>query len=286
MTMTGYTDANGNGAYDYGEIYQLPAEGTQKAFISEQRDEDSWEGFINVPFTAWDVQDPANPRQLNVVVRDRDGNGQWDITGGEINYNYVYIVSTDYDPTGQLHLPTGAGGPGFFGADGGASQPILWVLWLGDRGRDCGLYGADVVLTLVPNFVITVNDVYSYTAPAPNTEVDLQKISAKKVSVFPNPYYAFNPAEFSRLSRFVTFTNLPPTATIRIFNLAGQLVARVDKDDTSQFVRWDLLNFDGLPVASGMYIAHVTMTLPADGSEATKILKLAVILEEEVLDVY
>jgi hypothetical protein len=286
VTMTGYDDADGNGEYDYGETYYMPAEGTQKAFFNQQRDENNWLGFFDVPFTVWDISDEANPRQLNVVVRDWDGNGQWDITGGDINYNYVYIADTDYDPTGQIHLPTSQGGPGFFGTNSGDDAPILWVLWLGDRGHPVGLYGADVVLTLIPNFVITTSDVYEFISPAPDTGVELEKYSAENVGVYPNPYYAFNPAELTRLSRFVTFNNLPPEAKIRIFNLAGHLVRVIEKDNTSQFQRWDLLNNDGLPVASGMYIAHLTMTMPTDGSEVTKVLKLAVIQEQEVLDVY
>ncbi|NUO84334.1 T9SS type A sorting domain-containing protein, partial [candidate division KSB1 bacterium] len=110
----------------------------------------------------------------------------------------------------------------------------------------------------------------------------LAQASAKNVGVFPNPYFAFNPQETTRLSRFVTFNNLPETATIRIFNLAGQLVARLDKSDASQFIRWNLLNLSNLPVASGMYIAHVDM--PALG--ATKVLKLAIIQEGEVLETF
>jgi len=38
-------------------------------------------------------------------------------------------------------------------------------------------------------------------------------------------------------------------------------------------------------VASGMYIAHIEANLPS-GTTATKVLKLAVIQEQEVLDIY
>ncbi|NUM78016.1 T9SS type A sorting domain-containing protein, partial [candidate division KSB1 bacterium] len=111
---------------------------------------------------------------------------------------------------------------------------------------------------------------------------DLALASAKTIGVFPNPYYAFNPQETSRLSRFVTFNNLPPNSpvTIRIFNLAGQLVNRIEKNDASQFARWNLLNFSNLPVASGMYIAHIE--IPELGH--AQVLKLAVIQEGEVLE--
>jgi hypothetical protein len=138
------------------------------------------------------------------------------------------------------------------------------------------------LVTTKPN---TPTDVFSFTSIAPTTGPELEKFSAEIVGVFPNPYYAFNPAELSRLSRFVTFNNLPPKATIRIFNLAGNLVALLEKDDPSQFHRWDLLNHDGLPVASGMYVIYIEMDLPS-GGEATKILKLGIIQEKEVLDVY
>jgi hypothetical protein len=104
--------------------------------------------------------------------------------------------------------------------------------------------------------------------------------------VFPNPYYAFNAAETNRFARFVTFNNLPPKATIRIFNLAGQLVRRLDKDDTSQFLRWDLANQANFPVASGIYVAHLEMTLPTDNSMVTKVLKVAIIQEQEILNSY
>jgi hypothetical protein len=63
-------------------------------------------------------------------------------------------------------------------------------------------------------------------------------------------------------------------------------VRTIEKDNASEFQRWDLLNHDGLPVASGMYIAHIEVTLPTDGSTAEKILKFAIIQEQEVLDVY
>jgi hypothetical protein len=109
-------------------------------------------------------------------------------------------------------------------------------------------------------------------------DVALAKEDIGKVGVFPNPYYAYNPLERSRTARFVTFNKLPSQATIRIFNLAGQLVRTLNKDDATQFIQWDLANEDNFPVASGMYVVHVDM--PAIG--ATKVVKLAIIQEQEV----
>lgn len=135
------------------------------------------------------------------------------------------------------------------------------------------------IITTKPN---TVEDSYTFSTPAADKSLALSQASANTVGVFPNPYFAFNPQETSRLSRFVTFNNLPEKATVRIFNLAGQMIAKLDKSDGTQFLRWNLLNLSNLPVASGMYIAHVDM--PEVG--VVKVLKLAVIQEGEVLETF
>lgn len=135
------------------------------------------------------------------------------------------------------------------------------------------------ILTTKPN---TTGDAFEFTTEAPTRNNELALASADNIGVFPNPYYAFNSLETNRLSPFVTFNNLPERATVRIFNLAGQLVRKIEKNDDSQFLRWDMQNFSKLPVASGMYIAHVE--LPDVG--VNKVLKLAIIIEDQVLDVY
>jgi hypothetical protein len=135
------------------------------------------------------------------------------------------------------------------------------------------------IITTKPN---SVNDVFTVVAPANTFDLAAAKVDAGNVGVFPNPYYAFNPNEISRLVKFVTFNRLPAKAKLRIFNLAGQLVRTMDKDDPTQFITWDLNNQDNFPVASGMYIVHVDM--PTLG--ATKILKVAIIQEQEVPRVF
>ena len=104
-----------------------------------------------------------------------------------------------------------------------------------------------------------------------------------KINVYPNPYYGFHELEPSRYDKFISFNHLPAKATLRIFNLGGQMVRIITKTEaTGQFVRWDLLNQNGFPVASGIYIVHIDM--PDLG--ATKILKLALVQEEQILRNY
>lgn len=158
-----------------------------------------------------------------------------------------------------------------------SETPMMYfATW--NRRNDASFHAGDEFLILA-NHINTPANVFEFTSPAnivDNTE--LARTDANNIHVFPNPYYAFNPNEISRTSRFVTFNGLPQRATIRIFNLAGQLVRTLHKDDASQFMNWDLANADNFPVASGIYIVHVEM--PDLGT--SKILKAAIIQEEEV----
>lgn len=162
--------------------------------------------------------------------------------------------------------------------------PVMY--WLGVQRRGGNNFSAGDEFLILANHVNTPNDVFRYTLPKVERTAALDRASADRVGVYPNPYYGFNPAETNRLVRFVTFNNLPQVATVRIFNLAGQLVRVLEKNSPSQFLQWDLNNHNNFPVASGMYLAHIEMTLPNDGSKVTKILKLAIIQEQEVVDVF
>jgi len=78
-----------------------------------------------------------------------------------------------------------------------------------------------------------------------------------RVAVVPNPYRAAEAWDQPGGSE-LHFVNLPPKATIKIYTVAGDLVAELVHDDVvSDFKRWDLKNKDGRDVASGVYIYRV-----------------------------
>lgn len=162
----------------------------------------------------------------------------------------------------------------------------MYALWPTNRSGTAGFAGiADgQVFTIIPNFANTDADEFTFNtaAYAPAKNQAAVTASLDRINVYPNPYYGVNPLETNRFQRFVTFNNLPAKAKVRIFNLAGQLVRVLDKDDNSQFLQWNLLNFYNVPVASGMYIAH--LDFPALGK--SKVLKLSIIQEQEVFDSY
>jgi hypothetical protein len=160
------------------------------------------------------------------------------------------------------------------------------MMWMGTpnrRGDDIAFQAGDEFLILA-NKINSPNDVFTFTAPAVVNDPALAKQDISQVNVFPNPYYGVNSEEVNKYQRFVTFNHLPDVATIRIFTLAGVLVRTIRHEPVngtgSQFERWDLANESGLPVGSGLFLAHIEM--PNLG--ATKILKLAIVHEQQVLD--
>jgi hypothetical protein len=119
--------------------------------------------------------------------------------------------------------------------------------------------------------------VFSPTAPTSGGDITADMIDM--INVFPNPYYGFQALETTRRGKYVRFNHLPQKADIRIFNMGGVMVRKIEKDDDTQNADWDLTNQYSLPVASGIYIAHID--LPDVGKE--KILKIALIQEEQIL---
>ena len=69
-------------------------------------------------------------------------------------------------------------------------------------------------------------------------------------------------------------------ATLEIYNLSGELVRTVAKDNlVDAFVVWDVMTERGLPPASGLYIYRIIV--PGVG---TRVGKLALFTEEERLE--
>ena len=233
---------------------------------------DSTGAFLQrVPFEIWDVEDPDNPRQLNAVFYDRGADGSRD--DGSVVYHqtynmpgrdYITIVHTDYDPT-KIHELT--------------DENTTWVYFFLQGGASVWSTG-DVIKITIGNTVVAGEDEFEFSVTAEAYSEALAKENIGKINVFPNPYFGVNSAETSRYSHFVTFSHLPPKANIRIFDMSGTLVRTIEKDEPSQFTRWDLQNQNQLPVASGMYIAHIELP----GTGMSRILKLAVIQEQQFLE--
>ena len=142
----------------------------------------------------------------------------------------------------------------------GSSARVMYYITWARRGAvpfSPGTGGEDE-FAINGNKAITKTDVFTFTSPSVTlNNLDLALQEVEKINVFPNPYYGSNPREVNKYQRFVTFSHLPQKATLRIFNLAGQLVRAFQKDSPSQFTTWDLVNDSSFPVASGIiYSSH------------------------------
>lgn len=252
-------------------------------------------GYGKFPGRVYDITDPlGQPKQVNVAIVEQNGSTaqdlKWDPTTSNGDREYLAILSSDYDGNqpdtlGRKHINYTS-----VRLNSGALD-IVFELWatLINPGP---LFHEGDVMTINANIPPVLSPSTSpaadlYVINTQGLEYQLSNVNAakaevEKINVFPNPYYGLNARETNRLNKYVTFNHLPQRATIRIFNLAGISVVNIPKDDATQFARWNLRNANNLPVASGIYIVYVDM--PDLGK--SKILKLAIIQEEQILPTY
>jgi len=127
--------------------------------------------------------------------------------------------------------------------------------------------GDQVDMTQSVNF--TNEDVFEFTIDASanvaSEDADLARERLADIRVVPNPYIVTNIAEQRptpvrpQQERQLHFINLPAQSTIRIFNVAGQLVQTLQVNNSIEngLYVWDMLTKDNLDLAYGIYIYHV-----------------------------
>jgi len=272
------------------------------------------EGFVDVPFTAWMVDENYGiNKQLAVgFLEQRTGlngtpDGIWDPgTNVSISGEFIFIFDADYDPNGNQLVYTGnypasqtvwARLRGYdIPADASATEEertiakspyfnILYMLGVQKRNNEEFFQTGDKIIIPVGKYPFTTADVFQFTTRAGGALTDAEERNLwEKVNVYPNPllgyntlsnYYSNTPDE-----PFVTFINLPEDIAIKIYSLSGTLLRTLTTDDkdspTSPFLRWNLQNESDLRVASGMYLAIVTSPKYGD-----KVLKFAIIMPQK-----
>jgi hypothetical protein len=235
-----------------------------------------------VPFSAWDMETDPPTRlavghfENNVTNGLVDGR-YWprdasDAIDNTVAREFCFIFNEPYSTTPN---------PAFeVNLSNNHSLPMMWVMVCARRNANPWAAGDEFLITA--NKINTSTDVYGYSSSGLNPTVNnltLQKTQVERIMAVPNPYFGTNDYEQNQFNRIIRFTNLPNECKIRIFNLQGSLVRTLDKSNSSTTIDWDLLNFNELPVASGMYIVYIDM--PGVG---TKVLKVAVIMAQERLD--
>lgn len=274
------------------------------------------EGFVDVPFTAWMVDEKYNvEKQLAVgFLEKRSGSpnngtpdGVWDPgTSVTISGEFIFIFDADYDPTGSQQVYKGnypAGQTVWAKLRGYdipldasatdeerriAKSPYFNVMYvLGVQKLDNAIFyqTGDKFVIPVGKYPYTEEDVFQFSTKKSGALTDSEERNLwEKVNVFPNPLFGYNTLSnyYSNTpdEPFVTFTNLPEEVTVKIYALSGTLLRTLTTDDkdspTSPFLRWNLQNESELRVASGMYLAIVSS--PKYGE---RVLKFAIIMPQK-----
>jgi len=237
---------------------------------------------ILLPFEVWSIEED---RQINAVFYQAAGSKPVYEADPDFSGSYNFIKNFFIVPVYESY--TGIGMSDYY-----SNTQMGWMLKFDKTNTSFesgNIFRVSFVNPLFPGV-----DTYAIDAAGSMaTSGDDLSAQLEAVNVFPNPYFGQNPEERNQLNRFVYFTNLGVgKTTIRIFTISGDLIRVIEKSIDSENsadrrVQWDLRNSFDIPVASGMYIAH--LSLGDDQNESSigeKVMKLAVFMPEERLDVY
>lgn len=247
-------------------------------------------GFHQIPFQAWDV---INNVQLDVGFVERgvvaaDGtlldasqqvntfDSTWVLPPDDLDLGgreYVVVYNRPYSDTEKPELAV----DGFI-ASGVA--PLLYAMWVHLRSATSVIDPGDRFQFVWAN-PATDNDEFVFdTSPLVRGNTALAATGLERIRVVPNPYYTRSRYQLSQFNKIVRFINMPENATVRIFNLSGQLVRTIRKTDpNTSILEWDLETDRSLPVGSGVYIYHVDA--PGAGSTFGR---MVVFMEKERLN--
>ncbi len=233
---------------------------------------------VAVPFVLYDSDAPATRFAAGFLETEgaaSDDNQWMPSSAGNGGREIIFMFNRSY---------TDPGNDAFFASPANAdilsgNLPILYEL-VPRRLDDAAVIDAGDKFRFITSIPSNANDVFTFsTTAADRFNAALAKDELAKVLAVPNPYFAHSSFEPDQFNRAVKFTHLPARCTIRLFNLAGDLVQTIEKNDDSSQASWNLNTSNGLPVSSGIYIFHVDA--PGAG---THIGKVAIFMEKERLN--
>jgi len=190
------------------------------------------------------------------ILTTEDAGANWSLTTTEKRFR-AFI-----DETGQ-----GRSDEIYFVENFGANENIItWKVSM-QVNRTLGTVdpGAGDALQLSTIKPFTASDAFTFSI----TEQNIPQASAQEVTedvlseirVVPNPYVVTHLAERSlgASTNELHFINLPTQATIRIFNVSGQLVQTlsISNDIAQNRYIWNMRNRHGETIPYGVYIYHV-----------------------------
>jgi hypothetical protein len=272
-------DVNDAGTYFFPAEIRFSTTTQQYAYVYT-RDTDGlgadagvYRAFVQVPFTVWDVSNPAAARQVNVAytVNDLYGTNTFGLSTSstaDSSAHWLSILSSSYSATA---LPAYATGKNWT-----TDLDHVWIMWpyLTASAADVNALSGSTA-TLGYTKPISPATAYSFSTNASSYDGD--EVDLDAIHVVPNPYYVRAEWDQSVNLRKVQFVNVPPNSTIDIYTVSGELVARLDhgaanSSDKVGIVDWKIWTYEFTEAAYGLYI-YVVKTL--DGK--THVGKFAII---------
>jgi len=190
---------------------------------------------IAVPFEIWNVYDRSNARQVDFTLASAptdstpEMKAQW--TSGD-----AMLIREIIDNRVRSSWVVTMTAP----AEGAARAPKI-----GDIGR--------AYIT----HPFKADDVFKITTTAATAEATKADLAA--VRVVPNPYRVASVFETSLFNKELQFRHLPAQCTIRIYNIAGELVQTLEHRDGTSLEPWNLRTYNDQEVAFGIYFYHLTL---------------------------
>ncbi len=226
-----------------------------------------------VPFEIWDVT--KNKRMIPLLQSYKDSSaGKFDYSKNGIS-DIIYFCDGDYSNF-ELDVLDGKydGNSLFFKSCPIGNLTIELLFPYNDLPPN------ETIIKFVTNKAMRFGEKWSLDTKnlVSQSSSQISKSQLNKINVFPNPYFGNSSLEYTKYFRAVTFTYLPKHAKINIFTISGVHVRTIEKNDDSQYAKWDLLNDSHLVVASGVYVAYI------ETDYGCEILKLSIIQEVPYLD--
>ncbi len=114
------------------------------------------------------------------------------------------------------------------------------------------------VLTILTNKALTAADKYEFSTTKETFQF-VTKNDLSKITTVPNPFVVSSIYEIGAYGteKEVQFHQLPPQCTIRIYNIAGDLIRTIEHTDGTPLESWNLQSYNQQEVSFGVYFYHV-----------------------------
>jgi len=200
------------------------------------------------------------------------------LPGKDVNFTVYNFAENKYVKFAMAEID---GSDGKFSIDPNDANKTDTIYLLEEDDEGKLVYTWQITMNLIPNDgrnpdvgdTMTVylkkpflsQDVFRFTMKQPGESRTLAKQELDNIRVVPNPYIAAevweprNPYNSGRGPRELHFINLPRVCTIRIFNVNGVLIDKIEHNSTldNGTAIWDMLSRENLSISYGIYLYHI-----------------------------